>query len=210
MEMVMEMVAANTSLYIIMNSNDHPYHTLGEPCESSHGIYMVAHNGRYPFGVRHHFSVYTQGHFYHLSAPTLPVRLLGQRSNTLTGPPVPPQLVHQDFSSHDTEDYVRVLNSPRKKAFEAYQLGQTDYSPEQILRIAEWIIQHMPHYRLFTANCQHFALELLYRIVERFGNRSSFVGTVNQIADWDLRSNQQEHINSIENGFLISPPRPSK
>ena len=207
---IMNRAAPFTYLYSTINSRSHLYNDLGAPLSSSHGIYVVRHDGLHPFGVRHHFSIYTQGHFYHLSAPTLPVHLCGQRSNTFTGPGVRPQLKHEDLSSYDTQDYMKYSSSPRKKVLEAYQIGQTDFTPEQVFRLAEWITQNMPHYKIFTANCQHFALSLLKRTVVRYGNRSSFVGTVAQIVDWDLRPDGLEHVNSVGNGFLIGPPIPSK
>ena len=208
---VMGQAVPTAHLYIMLNNHGHPFDRLGEPTASSHGVYLVGHNGQFPFGVRHHLSIYTQGHFYHLSAPDLPVHISGQRSNNpLTGQAATVHLKHEDLSNHETEDYIRSYNSPKKKALEAYQMGHTDFTPEQILRLAEWIIQHMAPYSLLHANCQHFVVEMMVRVVVRFGNRSSFVGTAIQIANWDLRANGQEHINSKENGFIISPPKPSE
>ena len=42
----------------------------------------------------------------------------------------------------------------------------------------------------------------------RVGDRSAFVGTANQIVDWDLKRGSQPHVNGIESGFVVAPPLP--
>lgn len=120
------------------------------------------------------------------------------------------ELRHEDLSNPESTDYWRLVDSANQKAMTAYKVGQTDYSPNQLLRLANWIIDRLPIYNLSTANCQHFAKNMAYRSVMRLSDRSRFVGTPTQIVDWDLGDKNEPHINCIERGFLTKRPRPSE
>ena len=159
-----------------------------------------------------HWSVYSQGHFYHLSAPTKPRRLWNMSHQVSANTHVCTQLKHQDFSSRETEDHHRFQNSAFKSIpLLAYKVGQTQHLPNEILSLAEWIIQRMSKYDLYSANCQLFALRLLVRIVMRLSDRSSFMGTALQICEWDLGNKSPHAFNdTIATGLCIHTPRPSK
>jgi len=186
---------------------------LADPDPSSHDFYLVSRSphlmGGGPLGSFGHWSVYCQGHFYHLSAPNLPREFLKKSQNHSSANDVRCRLRHEDLSSPDSADYRRFVDSTVQKPMTAYKVGQTDYSPDQLLCLANWIINRLPVYSLFTANCQHFAKTLAYRSVMRLSDRSTFIGNPTQIVDWDLGDKNEPHINCIEQGFLTGRPRPS-
>lgn len=159
-----------------------------------------------------HWSVYSQGHFYHLSAPTKPRRLWGMSQKSSANTHVDSQLKHEDLSNRETLDYQRLQSATiRPVPLIAYKVGQTHYSPNEIFSLAEWVMQRMSTYDLFTANCQVYALRLLARIVMRLSDRSSFVGTAIQIAEWDLQTESpHEGYKTIATGFHVHVPRPRK
>ena len=67
----------------------------------------------------------------------------------------------------------------------------------------------MSIYDIWEANCQNFVLSLLDGALVRMGNRSTFVGTIIQIVDWDSRNrNEESSYDNIDKGFYVHPPRP--
>ena len=192
---------------------------LADPLPSHHDVYLVTRlstaklGGKYPIpgsrGSTSHWSFYCHGHYYHLSAPGLPRRIIEKSQQKSASRLTTSRLRHEDFSSEYTDDYKR-LASKKSRPLIAYKVGQTDYNQEQVLRLAGWIISRLPEYELFTANCQHFAIALMARTVMRLGDRSIFAGTAIQLAKWDRRASDTQHINRLDVGFLIGPPLPCK
>lgn len=193
---------------------------LADPHPSQHDLYLVmCYEGVWGtlagvrlIGSAEHWSVFCNGHFYHLSAPGLPRQFAKECQQTAASKVTTNTLKHEDLSSEDTEDYKRVVrsNAYKSRALMAYKIGQTDYSQVQILQLAESIIAQLPDYGLFTANCQHFARSLVTKTLMRLADRSVFAGTATQIADWDRNGQPTIHVNSHKHGFIIQPPLPSK
>ena len=192
---------------------------LADPLPFHHNVYLVTRlsigtrGGRYSTpgsrGSTSHWSLYCHGHYYHLSAPALPRRTIEKSQQKSASRFTTSRLRHEDLSSEHTDDYKR-LASKKSRALIAFKVGQTDYSQEQVLRLAEWIISRLPEYELFTANCQHFAIALMTRTVMRLSDRSIFAGTAIQLAKWDRSGSNTQHINRLDVGFLIGPPLPCK
>ena len=192
---------------------------LADPLPFHHDVYLVtqisdASSSRaltrpLSRGSTSHWSFYCHGHYYHLSAPGLPRRIVEKSQEKSASGFTTSRLRHEDLSSENTDDYKR-LTSKKSPALIAYKVGQTDYSQEQVLRLAEWIISRIPEYGLFTANCQHFAIALMARTVMRCCDRSVFAGTAIQLAQWDRSGSKARNINTFNVGFLIGPPLPRK
>lgn len=196
---------------------------LADPLPLHHDVYLVTRispttQGRenstiFSRGSTSHWSVYCHGHYYHLSAPGQPRRIIEKSQQKSASGFTTNRLRHEDFSSEYTDDYKRLAFKDQKKkspALIAFKVGQTDYSQEQVLRLAEWIISRLPEYGLFTANCQHFAIALMARTVMRLSDRSVFAGTAIQLAQWDRSGSNAQCINKLDVGFLIGPPLPCK
>lgn len=192
---------------------------LADPLPFHHDVYLVTRlstmmrGGRYSApgsrGSTSHWSFYCHGHYYHLSAPGLPRQIIEKSQQKSASTLTTSRLRHEDLSSENTDDYKR-LASKKSRPLIAYKVGQTDYSQEQVLRLAEWIISQLPEYELFAANCQHFAIALMARTVMRLGDRSIFAGTAIQLAKWDRSGSDTQHMNRLDVGFLMGPPLPCK
>ena len=184
--------------------------SLAYPDSNASDIYLVTRPqfGRFPSGSLQHWSFYTQGVFYHLSAPNLPRESTEKSHNASKSREAVCELKCNDLRNVDSEDYVRLQGSSGRKPLLAYKVGQTDYRSDQVLRLAEWAVRQLSTYGIFSANCQHFALEMVRRTAMRMGDRSAFAGTAIQIADWDLQRGIQPHSNGIDRGFLVAPSLP--
>ncbi len=184
---------------------------LADPASIASDVYLVTRPERVvnnPAGSLQHWSFYTQGVFYHLSAPDLPRDTTGKSQNAVKSREAACRLKYEDLRNVNPEDYVRLRNSAGRKVLLAYKVGQTDYRHDQILSLAEWAVRQLSVYGLFGANCQHFATTMVRRTVMRVGDRSAFAGTAIQIVDWDLGRGDQPHENCIERGFVVAPPLP--
>ena len=183
---------------------------LAYPDSVASDVYLVTRPkfARFPSGSLQHWSFYTQGVFYHLSAPNLPRESTEKSHIVSKSREAVCELKYNDLRNIDTEDYMRLQGPSGRKVLLAYKVGQTDYSSDQVLRLAEWTIRQLSTYEIFAANCQHFALEMVRRTAMRKGDRSAFAGTAIQIADWDLQRGIQPHPNGIDHGFLVAPPLP--
>lgn len=184
---------------------------LSDPASTASDVYLVARpeSLTIPFGSLLHWSFYTQGFFYHLSALDRSRDDTWSSQNPTKSTNTVCRLKYEDLSTVNSEDYIRFQGPLGRKVFLAYKVGQTDYRPDQILKLAEWVVRQLSAYGLFSANCQHFATTMVRRTVMRVGDRSAFAGTATQIVDWDLRKESQLHVNGIERGFLVAPPLPS-
>jgi hypothetical protein len=158
-----------------------------------------------------HWSVYTQGHFYHLTCSHKsgdkegPITSFGRANDGL-------EVVLKD------ENYTVTPNdaeSSRQSSdpLQAYHIGQTDCTTDEIFTISQWIISRMQTYDFLSSNCQHFAFCLCMRILNRQCNHSVFIGTKQQITDFDrdvAAGNRASHQNTFHCGFLISEPRAAR
>lgn len=184
---------------------------LADPASTASNVYLVTRPaiiGNNPIGSLQHWSFYTQGIFYHLSAPDQPRDTTRKSEYSTKSRDTVCKLKREDLSNVSSEAYIRLRSSPGRKLLLAYKVGQTDYRSEQILQLGEWAVRQLSTYGLFSANCQHFATTMVRRTVMRVGDRSAFAGTAVQIVDWDLIRGSQPHVNGIERGFLIAPPLP--
>ena len=194
---------------------------LPDPLPFHHDVYLVTALSTNTRGTRHsmplewsrgstsHWSFYCHGHYYHLSAPGLPRRIIEKNQQKSASRFTTSRLRHEDLSSEYTDDYKKLAFKERRVLI-AYKVGQTDYSQEQVLQLAEWIISRLPEYELFTANCQHFAIALMARTVMKLGDRSIFAGTAIQLAKWDRSGSNAQHMNRLDVGFVVGPPLPCK
>ena len=185
---------------------------LVDPSPTASDVYLVFRPEllNQPYGSLQHWSLYSQGYFYHMFAPELARESTRKSHNASKSRNAECRLRCEDMSAVDTIAYVKSKVSKLQKPLLAYKVGQTDYSSSQILQIAEWTVQQISIYRLLQANCQHFATTLVHRILMRVSDRAAFAGTATQIVDWDFRRGTQPHVNGLEHGFVFAPPRPSK
>ncbi|RDW58775.1 hypothetical protein BP6252_13251 [Coleophoma cylindrospora] len=158
-----------------------------------------------------HWSVYSQGYFYHLSADVGKSELGGCGcGNNPTGAPATIRLKIEDLSSPQTPDYTRAQEEGRKmKAFVAFEVGQTQYLPSNMHILAQGIIDQLSAYDLLEANCQIFASTLLHRVVMTQRDCSTFAGTMVQLVDWDLRGRHKagaEQPRNVNEGYLLRRP----
>ena len=183
---------------------------LADPAPTASNIYLVTRpkNLDNPAGSLQHWSFYTQGVFYHLSAPDLPREMAEKSHNASKSRDVVCELKYNDLRNINSEDYIRLRGPSGRKVLIAYNVGQTDYRSDQVLCLADWAVHQLSTYGVFSANCQHFATTMVRRTTMRVGDRSAFAGTAIQIADWDLQRGTQPHSNGIDHGFLVSPPLP--
>ena len=177
---------------------------LADPASTASNVYVVtqpASVGNNPFGSLYHWSFYTQGVFYHLSAPDLPGESTRKSQIASKSRNVACRLKREDYNNFGQA-------SSSRKLLVAYKVGQTDYKAEQIQQIAEWSVRQLSKYGLISANCQHFATTMVRRTTMRVADRPAFAGTAIQIVDWDLGRGSEPHTNGIERGFLVAPPLP--
>ncbi|KAF7505250.1 hypothetical protein GJ744_001113 [Endocarpon pusillum] len=161
---------------------------LAQPDSNSRHVYVVC-NPHWPLTLLcDHWSLYTQGHFYHLT--------------TILG--------HQDLSSKYTLDYKNYDEKRRKRCLIAFQVGKTNYTNDEIYKVASWVIKQMPIYHRFSDNCQMFVIALMERIVMTKRDFASFVGNGIQLVEWDIgRSTSisrsgNSHQSCFQNGFELS------
>ncbi|KAL1615852.1 hypothetical protein SLS56_011654 [Neofusicoccum ribis] len=159
-----------------------------------------------------HWSLYCQGYFYHLSIdgqkkPARQTYVSGLNAS-IKGPRT--LLKKEDLSTTSTKEYTDAESKAAKKPLIAFEVGQTQYSPEDIEKLARSIIEELREYNLLEANCQIFTQSLLYRVVMTQRDYSTFVGNKTQLVDWDLRGRLDTDAlspNTIALGFLIKNAR---
>ncbi|MCJ1383786.1 hypothetical protein MMC17_006900 [Xylographa soralifera] len=209
--------AAGQALWRLQNLQ-HIDHRLPDTDPSSRNVFLVCRSntagGHFRFdSPSKHWSIYSQGHFFHLNAPAKPAQLSGVAQEFFQEIEIKPYLKHEDLSTPETDDYKRFMDiSGIQKPMLALNVGQTDYLPHEIFALAEWVIARMTNYSIYSASCQHFALRMLVRTVMRLGDRSAFLGSTMQIVDWDMRGSSvsPDHYRSIESGFCVHAPIPIK
>lgn len=174
-----------------------------------HDVYLasVPHQG-FPVSFKH-WSFYSQGSFYHL------VTVIGnneQLESKLDIYSVPldqldnkMKTVRQDIISLRFQE----TNNPRQKSnrlpLVAYNVGQTQFTPVQLQTIAKYICGRLTEYSLTEQNCHLFVWSMVQRTTVSQHDGSVFVGTREQIVDWDIHTKRQEGNRpySQETGYLL-------
>ena len=182
---------------------------LPKPETGSH-VYLVSRPHWAIPTSNKHWSIYTQGYFYHLTVD-LPGSVLVETTETTTkakttttGRPV---LNDEDLSNESTSCFQFYSAHRNQLALIAYEVGRTDYSSAEVRRIAEWIISHMHVYSRMQFNCQVFAWSLMSRLVMTKRDLFTFIGNGIQLVRWDTQrvamSNGESntHRSCRENGF---------
>ena len=167
-----------------------------------------------PFEVsRYHWSLYSQGYFYHLSArlPKNPTEQSDISRSERKMARAQVILKIEDLSTTESTDYIKAAREASRKPFVAYEMGSTQYSPEQLQILAQYIIARLGTYDLIRANCQVFVMSLIERAVMTTRDCSIFVGNKTQLVDWDLRSRRSgddraRNPYDFEHGYLIRKP----
>ena len=201
----------NGELLTSVKLHEHLQPLLEDPADTASDIYLVTRPDRVMqkyAGSLQHWSFYTQGFFYHLAAPDLPTNSSGKSNNATKSRQASCVLRCENLRDVDSEDYLRLQHS--HKVLVAYKVGQTDYSTDQVLRLAEWTVGQMSVYGLVSGNCQHFTTTMIQRTAMRLGDRSAFAGRAVQIASFDLRRSNQPHVDNLQNGFVVAPPLPRR
>ena len=183
---------------------------------ASHVFFVTAPHHQVPVSFRH-WSIYTQGYFYHLTVddrqnktPGADVQNFSSTSNEARSVGV--LLKSQNLSDCQQPDYLTAkTGSAAKKVFIAFEVGQTMYRPEHIANLGQWIVDELATYDLWEANCQIFNIGLLNRIIMTQRDGSIFSGNLAQLVDWDLRGRHSEseasrNPSTLEVGFLLRPP----
>ncbi|MCJ1295622.1 hypothetical protein MMC34_007185 [Xylographa carneopallida] len=169
---------------------------LPEPTNHPKHVYVVT-RPHIPFEVsRFHWSMYSQGCFYHLSArlPHNPTDQSDLSGCERKAPRVQLVLKVEDMSTIEFGHHIRATAEAARKPFVAYEVGSTQYDPEQIRALAAWIIASMRSYDLLLANFQVFTMSLVERTVMTRRDAAAFVGTKTQLVDWDLRNRDDEDV----------------
>ena len=176
-------------------------HTLDEPHPSSHDVYIVSRVHGDPILARH-WSVCTQGHFYHLSVDK-------SASHSGIGRPLISETAYLKDEDHShVVGYDVTPRFPLPPLFVAYHIGQTDYTSFELHDLARQIINDIGSYNIFFRNCQHFVTTFIMNILMRERNNNIFIGTQYQIASWDLQGKYTGvHSNTVERGFLVLAPK---
>lgn len=178
---------------------------LDEPSSSSHDVYVVSRAPDGDLELPAHWSVYTRGHFFHLSAETRDA----SPSDVACGSRMADngQVITLKDDNYSFAEEPVTSQDRLPTLLVAHQVGQTDYTPSEILNVGHQIINDMASYSLLQRNCQHFMTTLIMNILMRKRDNSVFVGTAKQIADWDLGSKHTgDHCNTSERGCAIVAP----
>ncbi len=155
-----------------------------------HSVYLVTvprGSMKYRFT---HWSLYSQGYFYHLTAIGSDALHYMEAKSGKTSPSqlnqkLPVALKLQNVINPVDADFVPPTRKTQQIALQAYHIGYTRFTSEQIRRLATYIISELKSYNVFDENCQLFALSLAGRTVMAQRNCSVFVGDMHQIARWD-------------------------
>jgi len=186
---------------------------LPPPSVDAHDVYLVTQPdiiARASVLSPWHWSMYCNGHFYHLSLKTVTSDEIASGGSDQREPLMAKKerkkvvLKHEDLSLPETESFKKYQSVPGR-VLSAYQVGQTEYEPEQIIKIATWVISLLQTYDLLHANCQHFAFGLLARILSRRRYEHVFVGSPLQVVNWDRgKRSGQPFGNGWGVGFMIT------
>ena len=187
---------------------------LPPPSPQDHSIYLVtAPRGSTKYRFTH-WSLYSQGCFYHLTAASSDAlhymeAKSGKTPHSQLNQKIPIALKLQNVLTPDDVDFVPSTEKTRQIALQAYHIGYTRFTFEQIRRLATHVISELESYNVFDENCQRFALSLATRTVMAQRNCSVFVGDMHQIAAWDSTggSGSQRLNFSKSTGYVLADAR---
>jgi hypothetical protein len=136
------------------------------------GVYIVAQPNRWHRLLTSpiqgsHWSLYTQGHYYHL------VKSGNTRESSI--------LRDDDYSAPQGLSKI-----PPAHPFIAYHIGTTDYFPAQIYQLAEWATSNLADNGFSPAVSQRFVSELGARIICGPRNSTVLMGDLLQIAEQEF------------------------
>ena len=162
------------------------------------GVYIVARPNRWqrlvttPF-QRCHWSIYSQGHYYHLS----------QGTATHVGPSI--TLRDDDYTAPQD-----LLKRQPAQPFIAYHIGTTDYSPAHIHQIAQWVVKIMNGTRSSVTSHQQFVWGLGARIICGPRNSTVVMGDLLQLSEqiyhFETLSSGSPIPSGFATGILLSGP----
>ena len=183
---------------------------LPPPSPHDHSVYLVTvprGSMKYRFT---HWSLYSQGCFYHLTATgSDALHYMDAKSGKTTlsqlNRKISVALKLQNVINPADANFVLSTRKTQQTALQAYQIGYTRYTSEQIGRLATYIISELKSYNVFDENCQLFALSLAVRTVMAQRNCSIFVGDMHQIAKWDTTGGfGSERLFSKSTGYVLA------
>lgn len=186
---------------------------LPPPSSQDHSVYLVTvprGSMKYRFT---HWSLYSQGYFYHLTAAGSDAlhymeAKSGKLSPSQLNQKLPVALKLQNVINPDDADFVSPTTKTQQVALQAYHIGYTRFTSEQIRRLATYLISELKHYNVFDDNCQLFAVSLAGRTVMAQRNCSVFVGDMHQIAKWDSTGGlARERYFSKSTGYVLADAR---
>lgn len=178
-----------------------------------HSVYLVTvPRGKMKYRFTH-WSLYSQGYCYHLAAIGSDALHYMEAKSGKTSPSrlnqkMPVALKLQNVINPVDADFVPPTRKTQQIALQAYHIGYTRFTSEQIRRLATYIISELKSYNVFNENCQLFALSLADRTVMAQRNCSVFVGDMHQIARWDSTGGfGSERPFSKLTGYVLSDAR---
>ena len=186
---------------------------LPPPSPQDYSVYLVSvprGSMKYRFT---HWSLYSQGYFYHLTAAGSDALHYMEAKSGKTSPSqlnqtLPIALKLQNVITPNDADFVPSTRKIQQIALQAYHIGYTRFTSEQIRRLATYLISEMKHYNVFDDNCQLFAVSLAGRTVMAQRNCSVFVGDMHQIAKWDSTGGLgSERFFSKSTGYVLADTR---
>ena len=183
---------------------------LPPPSPHDHSVYLVTvPRGRWRYRFIH-WSLYSQGYFYHLTATGSDALHYMEAKSGKTSPSqlnrkIPVALKLQNVINPADADFILPTRKTEQIALQAYQVGYTRFTSEQIRRLATYIISELKSYNVFDDNCQLFAIALAQRTVMAQRNCSVFVGDMHQIAKWDSTGGfGSERFFSKSTGYVLA------
>lgn len=192
---------SNLSSNIQLHSALPKYGSLSAPL---YDIYLVKLPKIDRYFSRQHWSLYTQGKFFHVVL---------QENNLILRidpSPVTDKLKQELECQNDNVHHLDTLSDRSRhiKPLIAYGIGQTQFHVTQIERIAQLIHHSMEKYTMSYKNCQFFVLWLATRTVMTNGIGIIFVGTKPQIVQWDNMAKHHDLFRpfSQEEGYLLRAP----
>ncbi|KAK7967867.1 uncharacterized protein PG986_002144 [Apiospora aurea] len=172
-----------------------------------HDVYLVTvpHLG-WPTSLRH-WSLYSQGCFFHLvlqeDRPCLQLDRFSEEE-------LKEEL--EDIQWHARCDSIHLWNdfNGRYTPMIAYHLGQTRFDSTQIESLARFVSSQFTKYTPNRMNCHLFAMSLANRVIMTNSGGTVFVGTRAQIIHWDTSHGEQPPPFSLETGYLLRAPNRGK
>lgn len=188
---------------------------LPPPSPQDHGVYLVSAprgHTRYRFI---HWSFYSQGHFYHLTAAHsdvldyLDAKFDHSSKSSELRQASSVSLKVQNVLDPDSVNFAPLTAATEKTALQAYHVGCTRFTASQLLQIATSVISQIKSYDVFSENCQLFAISMVNRTVMARRNCSVFVGHMHQIAQWDLAGGpgREQGFHAKTTGYVLANPR---